>query len=190
VGSKFIPGNGFSVIGSHTDSPCFKVKPVSNQSGSGFNQVGVSTYGGGLWHTWFDRDLTLAGRVMVSTHSGNSEGRLVYINRPILRIPTLAIHLDRTVSDGFKFNAETHLRPIIETALKAQLETQSDHPHNNSLLNLLATTLSVNVSDISNFELSLCDYQDATIGGINNEFIFSARLDNLLHSYTGITALA
>jgi len=189
VGHKFVPGNGFNVIGSHTDSPCLKVKPISNQSGSGFNQVGVSTYGGGLWHTWFDRDLTIAGRVLVSS-GGTSEAKLVYINRPILRIPTLAIHLDRTVSEQFKFNHETHLKPILETSIKAHFETKSDHPHNNSLLDLLANTLGVKGSEITNFELCLCDFQDANIGGINNEFIFSARLDNLLHSFTGITALA
>jgi len=82
------------------------------------------------------------------------------------------------------------LRPIIETSVKAQFETKPEHPHNNSLLNLLATTLKVKENEITNFELCLCDFQDAVIGGINNEFIFSARLDNLLHSFTGITALA
>jgi len=190
VGSKFVAGNGFSIIGAHTDSPCLKVKPISNTGGSGFLQVGVSTYGGGLWHTWFDRDLTLAGRVIINSPDHKaSESRLVYINRPILKIPNLAIHLDRSVNDGFKFNAENHLKPLLETSVRAQFETKSDAPHNNSLLNLLSSTLGVEVSQISNFELCLCDFQDSCLGGINQEFIFSPRLDNLLHCFTGIRAL-
>jgi len=177
------------LIAAHTDSPCFKLKPLTNVQSQGFNQIGVSTYGGGLWNTWFDRDLTLAGRVIISTEKG-IESQLVDIDRPIMRIPTLAIHLDRTVGEGFKFNNETHLRPILETAIKAQFETTSSDLHNKSLINLLATTLKVAPEHIINFELSVADFQPATIGGINNEFIFSARLDNLMHCYTSVMSVA
>jgi aspartyl aminopeptidase len=97
---RYTTGNGFLIIGAHTDSPCPKLKPVSKVTKAGFLEVGVSTYGGGLWHTWFDRDLTVAGRVVrkLSTAEGERAAyshELVRIQQPILRIPTLAIHLDR-----------------------------------------------------------------------------------------------
>ena len=83
------------MIAAHTDSPCPKLKPVSASLKSGFLNVGVQTYGGGLWHTWFDRDLSVAGRVLLKLNNGSMAHRLVKVKRPILRIPTLAIHLDR-----------------------------------------------------------------------------------------------
>jgi aspartyl aminopeptidase len=92
-------------------------------------------------------------------------------------------------SEGFKFNNETHLRPVLETAIKAQFDTTGNDLHNKSLLNLLAKTLDVKVENIINFELSVADFQPGTIGGINNEFIYSARLDNLMHCFTSITSL-
>jgi len=189
IGNNFVPGNGFNLISAHTDSPCFKLKPCTNSQSQGFNQIGVSTYGGGLWHTWFDRDLTVAGRVIVTKGDG-LESHLVDIDRPIMRIPTLAIHLSDRTADGFKFNNETHLRPVIETVIKSQITTNSNDPHNKSFLQLLAHSINVKPEDILNFELSLCDCQPAAIGGINNEFIYSARLDNLMHCFTSITSLA
>jgi len=127
VGAKYAPGEGFIIIGAHTDSPCPKLKPNTKTSGAGFLQVRVQNYGGGLWYTWFDRDLGIAGRVLVR-RGGGSEGalpkfshELVKIDRPIMRIPSLAIHLDRTLSDGFKVNFQSHMVPVIATAVNAAL---------------------------------------------------------------------
>ncbi|KAJ1980570.1 hypothetical protein H4R34_002409 [Dimargaris verticillata] len=117
IGGQFQPNGecGTSIVAAHTDSPCLKVKPISKQDRVGCLQVGVQCYGGGLWHTWFDRDLSVAGRVMVTDKDGQVTHRLVRIPRPIMRIPNLAIHLDRGMADGFKFNKETHLTPILAT---------------------------------------------------------------------------
>ena len=85
-------------MGAHTDSPVLKVKPVSKIKGSGYMQLGVECYGGGLWHTWLDRDLSLAGMLVVAKDGGGYERKLVHIKRPLLRIPSLCIHLQTAVS--------------------------------------------------------------------------------------------
>lgn len=109
--SSSAPAISFAV--GHLDSPCLKVRPVSKKQKDGYMQVGVELYGGGIWHSWFDRDLSLAGRVIVANGQGGFASKLVKIDRPILRIPTLAIHLDRTMNEAFKFNKETNYRPIL-----------------------------------------------------------------------------
>ncbi|MCH83904.1 aspartyl aminopeptidase-like, partial [Trifolium medium] len=113
-------GNGFYAIAAHTDSPCLKLKPkTASLKSSSYMMVNVQTYGGGLWHTWFDRDLSVAGRVILRRSDNSFVHKLVKVNRPILRIPTLAIHLDRTVNqDGFKPNLETHLLPLLSMKLE------------------------------------------------------------------------
>ena len=93
VGGKYTDGSGFKIIGAHTDSPNLKLKPKTKRSANGVIQLNVESYGGGLWHTWFDRDLSLAGRVIVRNEDGTYTPRLVRIDRPILRIPNLCIHL-------------------------------------------------------------------------------------------------
>ncbi|KAM0000977.1 putative aspartyl aminopeptidase [Helianthus debilis subsp. tardiflorus] len=178
IGKKYVAGNGFHIVGAHTDSPCLKLKPVSKVSKGGYLEVGVQTYGGGLWHTWFDRDLTIAGRLIIK--EGKSDGasyshRLVRLQEPIMRIPTLAIHLDRGVNDGFKVNTQTHLAPVLATSVKAELnkvvadngpdgkpiESPNSQKHHSLLLQLLAA----------------------------QEFIFSGRLDNLCMSFCSLKAL-
>jgi len=192
LGGGFAAGHGFNVVAAHTDSPCLKLKPISAASAGGFLKVGVQTYGGGLWHTWFDRDLSVAGRVLVR-RDGVVSPELVRIDRPILRIPTLAIHLDRTVNtEGFKPNAETHLAPILATSIKAALTGEAekdDGEHHPLLLKLLADELKCSPEDIVDFELNVCDTQPSAIGGAKEEFIFSGRLDNLCSVYTALKAL-
>jgi aspartyl aminopeptidase len=187
---------------------------VSKKQGVGFVQIGVETYGGGLWHTWFDRDLGIAGRVMVRTADGSIIQRLVHIDRPILRIPTLAIHLDR--QETFSFNKETQLFPIAgliaaelnrtsggskgrdvghangeetgntadPTPLKAMAERH--HPY---LMELIASELGVTLDDVLDFEMILFDTQKACLGGLLEEFIFSPRLDNLNMSFCATIGL-
>jgi len=186
IGGYYKRGNGFSIIGAHTDSPCLKVRPVSKKEKFGILQVGVELYGGGLWHTWFDRDLSIAGRVMIKTASGH-EQRLVRVNKPILRIPNLAIHLS-TERDTFTYNKETHLTPVLGLAAEKALnaDTLSHHP---VLLDLVAKELGIKVDEIRDFELCLYDTQAPAVGGANDEFVFSARLDNLGMSYCALEAL-
>ncbi|ORZ22000.1 peptidase M18 [Absidia repens] len=196
IGGQYKPGNGFSITGAHTDSPCLKLKPVSKKEKSSYLEVGCQTYGGGIWHTWFDRDLSVAGRVLVEQEDGTFKHTLVKVDRPLLRIPTLAIHLDRTANDGFTFNKETQLAPILATEVKSALsgitkedDVEADASHHPLLIRVLADELKTKPSQIRDFELALYDTQGSTVGGACNEFIFSPRLDNLEMSYCSIQAL-
>ncbi|KAG5239576.1 aspartyl aminopeptidase [Salix suchowensis] len=197
IGEKYSVGNGFHVIAAHTDSPCLKLKPRSASSRSSYLMVNVQTYGSGLWHTWFDRDLSVAGRVIVRGSDGSFLHKLVKIKRPLLRIPTLAIHLDRTINkDGFKPNLETHLIPLLATkSEEASSETKETNTesskavHHPLLIKVLSDELSCSIDDIVSLELNVCDTQPSCLGGGNNEFIFSGRLDNLASSYCALRAL-
>lgn len=127
VGEQAKPGAPFHMVGAHTDSPCLKVKPVSAGVRSGYAMLNVEPYGGGLWTTWFDRDLTVAGRVLVrnrsSTPPGRIEARLVAVDRPLLRVPMLAIHLQRELADsGFKPNKQQHVVPVLASAVRKAAE--------------------------------------------------------------------
>ncbi|KAK3235133.1 hypothetical protein CYMTET_54652 [Cymbomonas tetramitiformis] len=201
LGQKYEPGSGFNIVAAHTDSPCPKLKPITASTAAGFQKVGVQTYGGGLWHTWFDRDLSVAGRVLLRGEDGRLAHKLVRVDRPILRIPTLAIHLDRTVnSDGFKINTETQFAPVLCTSIKAALDGHSEKEdgddkesskaqHHPLLLSILAEELDCQPADIAEFELNVCDTQPSVIGGAANEFIFSGRLDNLCMSFCALKAM-
>jgi aspartyl aminopeptidase len=215
IGKKWKSGNPIAMIGAHTDSPCLRIKPVSKKTGAGFMQVGVETYGGGIWHTWFDRDLSIAGRAMVKDGKGNYVQKLVKVDRPILRIPTLAIHLDRSAT--FDPNKETELFPIaglvaaelnrtgsggkIEGEKSSELEKTSESDqefrplktlsdrHHPYVVELIAEHAGVAVDDVVDFEVVLYDTQKSCIGGINNELIFSARLDNLGMTYCAVEGI-
>ncbi|CAA7400475.1 unnamed protein product [Spirodela intermedia] len=216
IGKRYVAGNGFHIVGAHTDSPCLKVKPTSKVSKGGYLEVGVQTYGGGLWHTWFDRDLTIAGRVIVKEGKDASvcySHKLVRVEEPIMRIPTLAIHLDRGVSEGFKVNTQSHLVPVLATLVKAELQkkvadtgnsktalstdgknsneksTNDNRKHHSVLLELIASQACCEVDNVCDFELQLCDTQPSIIGGAMREFIFSGRLDNLCMSFCSLKAL-
>jgi len=205
---KWKEGTGVSIVATHVDSPNLKIRPVSKRSQAGYLQVGVETYGGGIWHSWLDRDLSVAGRVVTADKNGAFSSKLVKVERPILRIPTLAIHLDRNVNDNFKFNQESEFIPIlglIASQLNSANPTKVDSgpgeakqnspssvqdKHHSALLSLLADELSVAPEEIHNFDLSLYDTQPSVLGGINNEFIFSPRLDNLVSSFCAVEALS
>jgi len=200
VGGAFKPGNGFSAIGAHTDSPCLKVKPISRKVKQGYLQVGVECYGGGTWHTWFDRDLKLAGRVVIKNGSG-LEHKLLHINRPILRLPNIAIHLHRELGTKFEFNKENHFSAVLGTAVAESLDhlnldgvptkegEKDNERHHSILLNMVANELNIDKSAIRDFDLCLADCQDGTLAGALEEFIFAPRLDNLLSSYCALQAL-
>jgi len=200
------------MVGTHTDSPVLRIKPHSKKQADGFLQVGVETYGGGKWMTWFDRDLSIAGRLMVRD-SEKVVQKLVKVDRPILRIPTLAIHLDR--AEDFTFNKETQLFPIAglvaaelnrqsATGTAATTESAKDdnsedttsppikavtERHHPYIVQIVAQEAGCDVTNIVDFELILYDTQKSCLGGLNSELIFSPRLDNLMMTYCGIQSI-
>lgn len=174
--------NGIVMVGAHTDSPCLRLRPKSNQKSEGFLRLGVATYGGGLWYTWFDRPLGLAGKVIVR----GTEERLVHIPKPVCIIPSLAIHLQSAEErKAFDANTENHLMPILCTAGPAS----GDGKHAQELLDLLAHEAGCEPQEITDLDICLMDAAPPNLIGAKQEFISSPRVDNLMSTWACISAL-
>jgi aspartyl aminopeptidase len=169
------------LLGAHTDSPCLKVKPNANLTGKGYFQLGVEVYGGALLAPWFDRDLSLAGRVHARI-DGKIESVIVNFERAIATVPSLAIHLDREANNSRTINPQTQLPPV--------LSIMGDNKRDlNSILMAEVRKQYEGVESILEYELFFYDTQPPAIIGLENEFIASARLDNLLSCHVGLQAL-
>lgn len=181
--SKHI-GEGINIIGAHTDSPCLKIKPNADVNKGDYLQLGVEVYGGALLNPWFDRDLSIAGRISAITNSGERFEELIDFKKPIACVPSLAIHLDREANKNRSVNAQKHLPLLIACA------SQDDDQPDFSFKDLLKQQSNhQDIEEVLDYELSCYDTQAASIIGLNDEFIASARLDNLLSTFIGIMAL-
>ena len=174
---------GIRLVGAHTDSPCLRVKPQPELQRHGFLQLGVEVYGGALLAPWFDRDLSLAGRVTFR-QDGRVASQLVDFRVPIAVIPNLAIHLNRGANEGWPINAQNELPPIL-----AQVAGSERFDFRALLTEQLAKEHGVNADVVLDYELSFYDTQPAAVIGLNEEFIAGARLDNLLSCFAGLQAL-
>ena len=184
IGNKSLAEEGFNMICAHCDSPTFRIKPNAEITGDG-NIVKLNTevYGGPILSTWFDRPLTIAGRVIVKSNDVMSpKTMLLHIKRPLLQISNLAIHFNRQVNDGVKLSRQKDMLPILGI-VNDQLEK------GNMLINLICEELKINKNDILDFDLYLADATPACTFGIHNEFISSGRLDDLSMCYAGLEAL-
>lgn len=183
VGTEAPAEAGFRIVGAHTDSPNLRIKPNPDMGKENYLQLGVEVYGGALQYTWLDRDLGLAGRVMLKgERAGALEHRLVRIDRPLLRVASLAIHLDREVNKkGLNLNEQNHLPP--------QLGLAHDSIPAGGLKALLADQLGVDAARVLAWDLSLMDVVPPAVGGLRGEFIFSPRLDNQASSHAALAAL-
>ncbi|MBK8013139.1 MAG: M18 family aminopeptidase [Deltaproteobacteria bacterium] len=184
VGVKSPTEAGFRIVGAHTDSPTLKLKSIPETRKHGYRQIGVEVYGGALLSTWFDRDLSLAGRVMVKTGEGAQSTRLIDFGRPVARIPSLAIHLNREVNrEGLKINPQDHLAPLLGMASSSTPDPVA------AFRAMLAEQAQVAVEDVLDHDLMLYDTQAPTLGGLDEAFIYAARLDNLASCHAAMTAL-
>lgn len=184
VGEGEIEEQGFKIIGAHTDSPTFRVKPNSEIiSENNYMKLNTEIYGGLIRSTWMDRPLSLAGRVALKGESLlNPELRLVNIKKPILIIPSLAIHMNREANSGGELNPQKDTLPLLAMVTE---ELEKD----NALLNILAEELKINREDIIDFDLFLYEFEKGCIVGLKDEFISSSRLDDLQMVHAGIEAL-
>jgi aspartyl aminopeptidase len=179
---------GWRILGAHTDSPCLKLKPQPVRRKHGYVQLGVEVYGGVLLNPWFDRDLSLAGRVSFRDHSGDICSTLIDLRRPIGMVPSLAIHLDREANSNRSINAQLHL-PVLMGVQKGD-DSEQLRDIRAWLAELLAAqTGGETVAEVLDFELSFYDTQPAASVGLLQEFLASARLDNLLSCAIGLEAL-
>ncbi len=185
VGEEPIVEAGCNVIGAHTDSPNLRIRPNPDGVRGGCSVLGIEPYGGVLLHTWLDRDLSLAGRVTVRTDEGARFEALVDLEKPLFRVPNLAIHLQREIrSDGLKLNPQRHLRPLVGLQSAPTLESM--------VLDAIVESyeeLPVRPSQILAHDLMLYDTQPSSLAGVDDVFINAPRLDNLGSCHAALSAL-
>lgn len=186
-GKSELSKTGIRMLGAHTDSPCLKVKPRAELNRRGYFQLGVEVYGGALLAPWYDRDLSMAGRVSYRDNQGQIASILIDFLRPVATIPSLAIHLDREVNNSRSINAQKDIVPLI-----LQLPTEdSVLPDFRSLLHaeLQRQYPDLPVAQVLDYEISFYDTQGPTVIGLEKDFIASARLDNLLSCFIGLESI-
>ena len=185
LGSDESCEQGFRMLAAHTDSPCLQIKPRADIKTGSYLQLGVEVYGGILSAPWFDRDLSLAGRVCCRMRNGNLAVFLINFRRPLLTIPSIAIHFDRDANKNCGINQQRHLPPILSQAIDQQL------PEFNTLLleQIQQEHADTTIEEILSFDMFCYDFQEPTYTGARNDFISSGRLDNLLSCHAGMTAL-
>lgn len=182
IGSRPAEETGFRLIGAHTDSPGLRIKPQPELSREGYRQLAVEVYGGALYSTWLDRDLALAGRVITRSSDG-LRAELVRFEQPCLRIPNLAIHLNRSVNESLALNAQQHLVPVWglgdarNFSLRAELSQQ-----------LARQGIAAAPEQVLAWDLSLYALEPGRIGGGAEEFLFAPRLDNLAGCHSALCA--
>jgi len=180
-----IARSGIRMVGAHTDSPALRVKPNPDIEKKGYLNLGVEVYGGVLLNPWFDRDLSLAGRITYTDDTQTICSTLINFETPIASIPSLAIHLDREANSSKTVNPQTDLPPL----LMKQSKTSTLKTFNQVLQRQLKQSKDISSDKILGYELSFYDTQKPAIVGLEQEFINSARLDNLLSCYVGMKAL-
>ncbi len=182
IGKKSIAESGFKIVGAHTDSPGLRLKPKAAYATKGIAQLGVEVYGGPILATFTDRDLSLAGRVVVKNGDGLTH-HFVRFTESMVRLPNLAIHMNREVnSKGLLLDKQTQL-PLIFGFAADSAEAHMQ------LTQALASELAINPDDILTWDLTVYDTQKGSLWGMNQEFIANSQLDNLASCHAGISAL-
>lgn len=183
-GRASLTQSGIRMLGAHTDSPCLKVKPRPERVFHTYLQLGIEVYGGALLNPWFDRDLSIAGRVNFRSADGQLKHTLVDFARPIAVIPSLAIHLDREANENRSINPQEHMQAIV-------LQSGDETVDFRELLKseLVKKDVLEDADTLLEFDLSFYDVQPPAPVGLREEFIASARLDNLLSCYVGLETI-
>ena len=176
--------SGFRLIGAHTDSPTLRIKPQPEVVREGYRQLAVEVYGGALYSTWLDRDLSISGRVVLRGESGALESHVLTLSRAIVRIPNLAIHLNRGVNDSLALNAQQHLVPVVGLGDRQGF----------ALRDLIASELvkegvAARPDAVLGWDLSLHVIEPSRLGGCDEELMFAPRLDNLAGCHGALCAL-
>ena len=182
INSNNFTNEGFKMIGTHGDVPGFRIKPNPQMTTDCYVKLNTEGYGGAILSTWFDRPLSIAGRVAVmSDDILCPTSKLVDLNRPIIIIPNLAIHMNREVNTGVNFNKQKDTLPILTYTHETVKEDY--------ILTLIASELGVNKDDILDADLFLYPYEKSMLVGLNEEFISAPRLDDLSMTYSGLEAI-
>ena len=183
AGTKDLPQTGFKILGAHTDSPGFRIKPSPILNSDKLLRLAVEVYGGPILATFSDRDLSLAGRIAYRSDNGNIASRLLRFDSPLLRLPNLAIHMNRSVNEeGLKFNKQTELPLLYATETEQQLSSDR-------FQGLLEQASGLSPDQILSWEFNVYDTQKGVFWGEDNAFYADSQLDNLASCHAGLTAL-
>lgn len=174
--------SGIRLTGAHTDSPCLKIKPVPELESGGYMLLDVEIYGGVLLNTWFDRDLSIAGRITYLASDGRIKSCTVDFEEPVAFIPSLAIHLNRDVNNSKSVNPQKEMLPIVMQSVEKEGKGFIDYLYEQTKKTV------PDISEILDHDLFLYDVQPPSFSGIKKEFITGARIDNLLSCYAGVRA--